>query len=80
MSKIKRKCKAPGCDEDYYAKGYCQKHYNRVRKHGSTLTRQGKAPAQKGFGKRERTDWDKGRASTMHGGDLPDDIKDIYGF
>ena len=27
-------CKVEGCNNKYYAKGYCEKHYNQIRKHG----------------------------------------------
>lgn len=33
-----RSCSIDGCDKKYYGKGYCAKHYQRVRDSGSALT------------------------------------------
>jgi hypothetical protein len=30
------KCLVDNCSNKYYAKGYCEKHYQRVKKHGNT--------------------------------------------
>ncbi|WP_327335860.1 HNH endonuclease [Streptomyces sp. NBC_01324] len=30
-----RTCGVPACERDYYARGWCQLHYDRARKHGS---------------------------------------------
>lgn len=30
-------CSIEGCENKYYANGYCRKHYDRVRKHGDPL-------------------------------------------
>lgn len=32
-----KKCTVEGCDNKYYSKGYCQKHYSQMRKYGKTF-------------------------------------------
>lgn len=34
-----RLCSVPNCDEKYYGKGYCEKHYKQIKKHGKILKR-----------------------------------------
>lgn len=31
-----RSCTVPGCDEPHFGRGYCQMHYLRLVRHGST--------------------------------------------
>ena len=39
-----KECQVEGCSNKHYGKGYCQKHYNQVRKYGKILTRTRKDP------------------------------------
>ena len=41
MAKAKAKCKVKTCDDDMHCRGYCQKHYWKLRKYGDPL---GSAP------------------------------------
>lgn len=34
ITDAERTCSVPDCDRAYYAKGWCNMHYARVRKHG----------------------------------------------
>lgn len=34
-----KKCLVEGCNEKYHAKGYCQKHYGQIKRHGHILER-----------------------------------------
>lgn len=38
MHKITKACAIDGCDSKIYARGYCSKHYTRLRRHGSTTS------------------------------------------
>lgn len=31
---VKRQCTFEGCDDDYFSKGYCVKHYRRYTRYG----------------------------------------------
>jgi hypothetical protein len=51
------KCTVENCCNKYYAKGYCEKHYLRVKKHGNTEGLKPQAPAKERFFKFvEKTD------------------------
>ena len=36
---MEKKCKVKGCEDEYAYKGYCNKHYLQIRRHGKTLER-----------------------------------------
>jgi hypothetical protein len=43
------KCLVDNCSNKYYAKGYCEKHYQRVKKYGNTDGIRPHAPAKERF-------------------------------
>ena len=65
MNKPQDQCAAPECKEDATVKGYCRKHYQRIRRHGSTENMRGKGGGNPRWKLKSK---------------LPDDIKDAYGF
>lgn len=42
-------CSIAGCDRKYYALGYCEMHWRRVRKHGDPLSGRNHAPLEERF-------------------------------
>ena len=36
---MSKKCSVEGCEKKHYGKGYCQKHYNQIKRHGHILER-----------------------------------------